>query len=111
LAPEVAVVIETDPAAARALAREYARLYLDLPNYTQNLRTFGFSDQDIEGGGSNRLIDAVIPWGDASTIADRIREHHDAGADHVCLQVISTSGRDDFPLAEYAELAEVLIAG
>jgi probable F420-dependent oxidoreductase len=111
LAPEVAVVLETDPVAARALAREYARTYLGLPNYTQNLRTFGFGDEDIDGGGSDRLIDAVIPWGDASTIADRILEHHDAGADHVCLQVISATGRDGFPLGEYTELAGTLIAG
>jgi probable F420-dependent oxidoreductase len=108
LAPEVAVVLETDPAAARALAREYASLYLGLPNYTQNLRTFGFGDGDIDGGGSDRLIDAVIPWGTATTIATRIREHHDAGADHVCLQVIPPTGRDGFPLAEYRELAGVL---
>jgi probable F420-dependent oxidoreductase len=111
LAPEVAVVLETDPTAARALAREYARTYLGLPNYTQNLRTFGFGDQDIDGGGSDRLIDAVIPWGDAATIADRILEHHDAGADHVCLQVIAANGRDGFPLAEYRELAGTLIDG
>jgi probable F420-dependent oxidoreductase len=102
-------VVETDPVAARALAREYASLYLGLPNYTQNLRTFGFGDEDIDGGGSDRLIDAVIPWGDAATIADRIREHHDAGANHVCLQVISATGRHGFPLAEYTELAGVLI--
>jgi probable F420-dependent oxidoreductase len=111
LAPEVAVVLETDRDTARGLARDYARLYLGLPNYTQNLRTFGFGDEDIDGGGSDRLIDAVIPWGDAATIADRIREHHDAGADHVCLQVISATGRDGFPLAEYRQLAEVLFEG
>jgi probable F420-dependent oxidoreductase len=108
-AREVAVVLETDPMAARVLAREYASLYLGLPNYTQNLRTFGFGDEDIEGGGSDRLIDAVTPWGDAATIADRIREHHDAGADHVCLQVISATGRHGFPLTEYTELAGALI--
>jgi probable F420-dependent oxidoreductase len=111
LAPEVAVVLETDASAARALAREYASLYLALPNYTQNLRTFGFGDEDIDGGGSDRLIDAVIPWGDAATIAARIREHHDAGADHVCVQVIAPAGRDGFPLAEYRELAGPLIGG
>jgi probable F420-dependent oxidoreductase len=111
LAPEVAVVLETDPATARALARDYARLYLGLPNYTQNLRTFGFGDGDIDGGGSDRLIDAVIPWGDAASIADRIRQHHDAGADHVCIQVISATGRDGFPLAEYRQLAGVLFGG
>jgi probable F420-dependent oxidoreductase len=111
LAPEVAVVLEADPMTARALAREYASIYLGLPNYTQNLRSFGFGDEDIDAGGSDRLIDAVIPWGDASTIADRILEHHDAGADHVCLQVISATGRHGFPLAEYRELAGTLIAG
>jgi alkanesulfonate monooxygenase SsuD/methylene tetrahydromethanopterin reductase-like flavin-dependent oxidoreductase (luciferase family) len=111
LAPEVAVVLETDAAAARALAREYASLYLALPNYTQNLRTFGFGDEDIDAGGSDRLIDAVIPWGNATTIAARIREHHDAGADHVCLQVISATGRNGFPLAEYRQLAGVLFGG
>jgi probable F420-dependent oxidoreductase len=111
LAPEVAVVLETDPATARALAREYASIYLGLPNYTQNLRTFGFGDPDIDGGGSNRLIDAVIPWGGAATIADRIREHHRAGADHVCVQVISDTGRAGFPLAEYRDLAAALFGG
>jgi probable F420-dependent oxidoreductase len=108
LAPEVAVVLESDAAVARALAREYASLYLALPNYTQNLRRFGFGDEDIDAGGSDRLIDAVIPWGNATTIAARIREHHDAGADHVCVQVISPTGRNGFPLAEYRELATVL---
>jgi probable F420-dependent oxidoreductase len=111
LAPEVAVVLESDPVAARALAREYAHGYLGLPNYTQNLRSFGFGDEDIDGGGSDRLIDAVIPWGNARTIADRVREHHDAGADHVCLQVISATGRGGFPLAEYTELAGALLPG
>jgi probable F420-dependent oxidoreductase len=111
LAPEVAVVVESDPTTARALAREYASLYLGLPNYTQNLRTFGYDDADINDGGSDRLIDAVIPWGDAAVVAGRIREHHDAGADHVCIQVISGSGRTGFPMAEYRQLAEVLFEG
>lgn len=111
LATEVAVVLETDPAAARALAREYASIYLGLPNYTQNLRSFGFDDDDINDGGSDRLIDAVIPWGDAATIAERLQEHFDAGANHVCVQVVSESGRTGFPLAEYRELAQTLIPG
>ena len=68
LAPEVAVVLETDPVRARELARGYASTYLNLPNYTQNLRTFGYGDEDIHVGGSDRLIDAVNPWGDADTI-------------------------------------------
>ena len=106
LAPEVAVVLQSDPAQARELARAYASIYLGLPNYTQNLRDFGFGDDDIAGGGSDRLIDAVIPWGDATTVAARVRAHHDAGADHVCIQVVA--GRQDFPLDGYRQLAAAL---
>jgi probable F420-dependent oxidoreductase len=109
LAPEVAVVLETDAVRARALARGYARTYLGLPNYTQNLRRFGFGDEDIDDGGSDRLIDAVIPWGDAATIAAAVAAHHEAGADHVCLQVIA--GGQDFPLNGYQQLARTLFAG
>ena len=109
LAPEVAVVLETDPVRARELARLYARTYLGLPNYTQNLRTFGFDDDDIDGGGSDRLIDAVIPWGSAETVAAAVRAHQDAGADHVCLQVVSD--RQEFPLDGYRELAATLLGG
>jgi probable F420-dependent oxidoreductase len=106
LAPEVAVVLDPDPESARHLARRYASTYLGLPNYTNNLRTFGFGDDDIGGGGSDRLIDAVIPWGDAATVADRVRAHLDAGADHVCIQVIAD--RHDLPLPEYRALAAAL---
>jgi probable F420-dependent oxidoreductase len=109
LAPEVAVVLETDPVRARELARLYANIYLGLPNYTQNLRTFGFGDDDIVGGGSDRLIDAVIPWGDVETVTAAIRAHQDAGADHVCIQVVSD--RQEFPLGGYRELAATLLAG
>jgi probable F420-dependent oxidoreductase len=106
LAPEVAVVLHQDPVQARALGREYASIYLSAPNYTENLRTFGFGDDDIGGGGSDRLIDAVVPWGDAQTVAARIHEHLDAGADHVCIQVVAA--HHDFPLVEYRELASAL---
>ena len=81
--------------------------YLGLPNYTENLRRFGFGDEDIGGGGSDRLIDAVIPWGDADTVAAAVRAHHDAGADHVCIQVVSD--RETFPLDDYRTLAGVLL--
>ena len=106
LATELAVVLDPDPDAARHLARRYASTYLDLPNYTNNLRTFGYGDDDIGGGGSDRLIDAVIGWGDAATVASRVREHLEAGADHVCLQVVAD--RRDFPLEQYRELAAEL---
>jgi probable F420-dependent oxidoreductase len=106
LAPEVAVVLESDPDVARELARGYARTYLSLPNYTENLRTFGYGDEDLEGGGSDRLIDAVIPWGDADTIAAAVQAHHDAGADHVCVQVVGD--HESFPLDGYRRLAATL---
>jgi probable F420-dependent oxidoreductase len=88
LAPEQAVVLETDPAKAREIARAHMQIYLQLVNYTSNLRRFGFTDDDINGGGSDRLVDAIVAWGDAETIANRVKSHHDAGADHVCLQVL-----------------------
>jgi probable F420-dependent oxidoreductase len=106
LAPEVAVVLETDPARAREHARRYASIYLPAPNYAGNLRSLGYSDEDIEDGGSDRLIDAVIPWGDAATVAARVREHHEAGADHVCIQVVADF--QEFPLEGYRQLAAAL---
>ncbi|HWF17240.1 MAG TPA: LLM class F420-dependent oxidoreductase [Acidimicrobiales bacterium] len=106
LAPEVAVVLETDRTAALELARRYAGIYLPLPNYTNNLRRFGYTDDDIEGGGSDRLIEAVIPWGDADTVAEHVRAHLEAGADHVCIQVVADFAK--FPLAEYRALAPAL---
>ncbi len=106
LAPEVTVVLERDPATARELARTFTAGYLTLPNYTNNLRSLGFGDDDLTGAGSDRLVDAVVCWGDPDTIAARVREHVEAGADHVCVQVVSS--RESFPLAEYRELAPAL---
>lgn len=110
LAPEVTVVLESDPAKARDLARPFTTGYLSLPNYSNNLRRCGFGDDDLAGGGSDRLVDAVVCWGDAETIATKVTRHLDAGADHVCVQVVAASG-GHFPLAEYRELAPALIAG
>jgi probable F420-dependent oxidoreductase len=107
LATEVAVVLETDRTAALELARRYAGIYLPLPNYTNNLRRFGYTDDDLEGGGSDRLIEAVIAWGDADAIAARVRAHLEAGADHVCVQVVADF--DKFPIAQYRALAPALI--
>ncbi len=93
LAPEQAVLLETDPAAARALAREHhTRFYLTLPNYVNSLRRLGFGDEDFAGGGSDRLVDAVVAWGDVEAIQRRVREHHAAGADHVAIQPLAPSG-------------------
>jgi probable F420-dependent oxidoreductase len=103
VAPEVAVVVDPDPERARAKARDYAALYLRLTNYTSNLLRFGFTEADLADGGSDRLIDAVIPHGSAGEVAEVVHAHLDAGADHVCLQ---PKGGDD--LEDYRVLAEAL---
>jgi probable F420-dependent oxidoreductase len=107
LCPEQAVVLETDPAKARAIARKFLAIYLGLPNYTNNWLRLGFQENDISNGGSDRLIDAVIAWGDLKTVMGRIREHHAAGADHVCIQVLTDDSKT-FPLREYRELASAI---
>ncbi|GAA1817247.1 LLM class F420-dependent oxidoreductase [Planosporangium flavigriseum] len=86
LIPEQAVFVGTDASQARAVAREHTQFYLRLPNYVNNLKQLGFTDADLEGAGSDRLVDAIVAWGDVDTIAARVREHLDAGADHVLLQ-------------------------
>jgi probable F420-dependent oxidoreductase len=106
VAPEVAVVVEEDPETARKHAREFAKLYLGLQNYTNNLLKFGFTEQDIADGGSDRLIDAVIPHGSAEQIAEAIRAHFEAGADHVCVQVL---GHGPQPARDYEVLAKALL--
>ncbi|MFJ6747452.1 LLM class F420-dependent oxidoreductase [Streptomyces sp. NPDC091266] len=108
LAPEQAVLLESDPATARSLAREHhTRFYLKLPNYTANLRRLGFGDDDFAGGGSDRLVDAIVAWGDVDAIARRIAEHHDAGADHVAVQPLAVG--QDLGLDQLRELAPVLL--
>jgi probable F420-dependent oxidoreductase len=106
VAPEVAVVVETDPEQARKDARAYAATYLGLTNYTSNLLRFGFTEADIADGGSDRLIDAVIPHGSAEQIAAAVQAHYDAGADHVCLQPL---GHGPAPVEDYRALAAALL--
>lgn len=107
LAPEVTVVLEADPARARELARTFTTGYLGLPNYANNLRSLGYGDEDLAGGGSDRLVDAVVGWGDPERVAGRVREHLEAGADHVCVQVVSDGG--SFPIEAYRSLARLLL--
>lgn len=107
LAVEQAIVLETQPATARALARKHTRRYLPLVNYTNNLRRLGFDDADFEHEGSDRLVDAIVAWGDIETVTRRVEEHWTAGADHVCLQVISEDLRA-LPVAVWRELAQAL---
>jgi probable F420-dependent oxidoreductase len=107
LAVEQTAVLSTDPDTARRIGRAFARHYLALPNYANNLRRLGWSDADISGDGSDRLIDAVIAWGDVDAIAARVRAHLDAGADHVCVQLRADSAADP-AVAGYRELAAAL---
>jgi probable F420-dependent oxidoreductase len=92
LCPEQKVLRETDPEKARAVGRAVLKVYTRLPNYQRNLRDFGFEDDDFVDGGSDRLVDALIAWGDETQIRARIDEHFAAGADHVCIQALRPDG-------------------
>jgi probable F420-dependent oxidoreductase len=105
LVPEQALSLAADPAEGLAAGRAYAERYLRMPNYTRNLRRFGFGPDDLADGGSDRLISAIIPSG-ASVVAGRVREHLDAGADHMVLQPVDDSGA--FAVGQLQELAGVV---
>ena len=107
LAPEHKVVVDADPERARALGRKrVSNPYLHLVNYTSNLRRLGFTDEELADGGSDRLIDAVVAQGSAEQVATQLSAHLDAGADHVCIQLLTEADTD--PLPGYAELAHGL---
>jgi probable F420-dependent oxidoreductase len=93
LCPEQMVILETDATKARKVARDQLAVYLSLPNYQNNLRQFGFDDADFADRGSDRLVDAIVVWGDEQTIAERIEAHHSAGANHVCIQPFRPDGQ------------------
>jgi probable F420-dependent oxidoreductase len=93
VAPEQGVVLETDPAEARRVARQHLAAYAVLPNYVNNWKRLGFTDEDVADGCSDRLVDALVAWGDEEAIAGRVAEHRAAGADHVCVQVLAEDPR------------------
>jgi probable F420-dependent oxidoreductase len=103
LAPYQAVVLEQDPDTARAAARGFLGGFLGMAHYARSLRAQGFTDDDLAAGGSDRLIDAVVAWGDADMIGKRVQAHHDAGGDHVALHVLGSTGA--FPRRQWRELA------
>ena len=105
IAVEIACVVDPEPERARATAREYARFYLGLSNYTANLKRFGFDESDFADGGSDRLIDTIVPHGDVRHIAEAARAQLEAGADHVCLQPLEENG---LPRRSWTELADAL---
>ena len=108
LAVELTAVLETDPERARALARGWTIGYLELPNYAKNLERMGFEPSELTAGGSDRVIDATIAWGDEHAVAARVREHLVAGADHVCVQFVN--GDDaDVCMPAYRALAPLVV--
>ncbi|WP_426502293.1 TIGR03620 family F420-dependent LLM class oxidoreductase [Dactylosporangium sp. McL0621] len=106
LIPEQAVVVETSPQVAREVARRHTVRYLQLPNYVKNLRRLGLADEDLAGAGSDRLVDAIVAWGTPADIVERVKAHHDAGADHVLVQPLGEGPNDT--LRQLEELAPLL---
>jgi probable F420-dependent oxidoreductase len=105
--PELAVALVGGPEDGRRLGRAHLAHYLILPNYTNNLIRLGFTEGDLRDGGSDRLIDALVAWGDVDAIAARVQAHRDAGADHVCVQALSDEGA--MPRGVWRELAPALV--
>jgi probable F420-dependent oxidoreductase len=105
---EQAVALEADADVARDIARRYMSIYLTLPNYVNNLRRLGWGDDDLAGGGSDKLVDALVAWGDADAVSERVAAHHDAGADHVCIQVLGPDATA-LPLEQWQALAAALV--
>ena len=103
-------MLHTDATVAREAARNTMAIYLGLPNYTNNLRRLGFTDDDFADGGSNRFLDAMVVWGDEAAIKARVEEHRAAGADHVCVQVIPAENPRTPPLDAWRRLAPALIS-
>ena len=110
LAIEQMIVLDPDPATARATARQHMAIYLQAPNYTNNLARLGFDESDVADGGSDRLVDAIVAWGTMDDALARVQAHLDAGADHVCVQVLHPD-MAHLPLPEWRELAAALRLG
>lgn len=110
LCPEQKVLRVTDPDRARSVGRRVLKVYTRLPNYQRNLRDYGFGDADFENGGSDRLIDALIAWGDDAAIFARVQAHFAAGADHVCIQPLRPDGEIGPDLAALEALSSGVAA-
>jgi probable F420-dependent oxidoreductase len=108
LAVEQAAVLNEDAAAARATARRHMKRYLELDNYTNNLRRLGWGDADLADGGSDKLVDAIVAWGGPGAIKSRIDEHRKRGADHVCLQVVRADPASP-PTADLERIAKTVL--
>ena len=107
LAVEQMVVLETDPSKAREIARQHVRIYLDLPNYANNLMRMGYEEQDLVDATDN-VVDAIVAWGSMDDVLARVQAHHDAGADHVCIQVLE-AGAGSIPMDGWRQLGDALL--
>jgi probable F420-dependent oxidoreductase len=107
LAVEQMVVLDTDPEQARTTARSHMSMYVRAPNYANNLKRLGFGDDDLADGGSDRLVDAIVAWGTMDDALARVQAHLDAGADHVCVQILDADPMH-LPRTEWRELAAAL---
>lgn len=105
LCPEQMVLLEQNADAARRIARQHMATYTTLPNYQNNLKQFGFTDADFEGNGSDKLVDAIVAWGDEQAVTARIQAHWQAGANHVCIQALSDGAQSGPDLAALESLA------
>jgi probable F420-dependent oxidoreductase len=108
LCPEQAVLLETDAEKARAIGRQHTAVYVAQPNYANNLRRLGFTEEDLGGGGSDKLVDAIVAWGTIDDVVARVQAHLDAGADHVGIQALAPTMRE-VPIAQWRELAPALV--
>jgi len=108
LAVEQAAVLNEDPVPARGIARRHMKRYLELDNYVNNLRRLGWGDVDLADGGSDKLVDAIVAWGDTAAIKGRIDDHRKRGADHVCLQVLRADLKAS-PTADLERIAKAVL--
>lgn len=106
LLPEQTVILTDDADQARAIGTKWFRRYLAMPNYANNMLRLGFSPDDVASV-SDRLFDAIIAWGDEDTVIGRVNEHLSAGADHVCVQVL-TADPNGYPREEWKRIADAL---
>jgi len=109
LIPEQKIFLGSDPATARVVGRRGTAIYLNLPNYTNNLRRYGLTDEDFAGEGSDRWVNTLVAWGDGDMVRARVEEHFLAGADHVALQVLSADASGGLPMAEIRAAARLLL--
>jgi probable F420-dependent oxidoreductase len=105
LCVEQKVILTTHPATARAAGRKMLAMYMTLDNYRNNWLRLGFTEDDLAGAGSDRLIDAMFAWGDETALRTRVQQHWDAGADHVCIQPVDPSGQNSLDAKALAALA------